>query len=340
MGRPNIDETDVKIIGILQEDPRTTYLQLAKDCRVSIDSVRRRYERLRKEGIVVREVIALLPKAMGFDCLSWLGIVTQPGTENEVLENLKEKPEIMLNFVEIGKYNIRSLLGLKRVYDLATFVDSLKKIPHINDVDAMIWSDIERMAYPRNLVIEPFHGCTAEDALSQDSAESKTSSTTLVDDTIAKENMPLSQMCPSIDKIDESILNILVHNARIPFSTIAKQLGISTKTVICRYRKLKKEWIWYSTLAINLRKLGYTGYASYNIKVSSKTWVNDVFEKLIKIPNIIVALRLIGPYNINALAPFSNPEQLMKTHASISAIPGIERIDQQVGDSMHVWPTL
>lgn len=339
MGRPNIDETDVKIISILQEDPRTTYLQLAKDCNVSIDSVRRRYDRLRKEGIVVREVIALLPKAMGFDCLSWLGIVTQPGTENEVLENLKEKPEIMLNFIEIGKYNIRSLLGLKRVYDLATFVDSLKKIPHINDVDAMIWSDIERMAYPRNLVIEPFHESTAEDALSQDSAESKTSSTTLVDDTIAKENMPLSQMCPSIDKIDEFILNVLVHSARIPFSTIAKQLGISTKTVICRYRKLKKEWVWYSTLAINLRKLGYTGYASYNIKVSSKTWVNDVFEKLVKIPNIIVALRLIGPYNINALAPFSNPEQLMKTHASISAIPGIERIDQQVGDSMHVWPT-
>jgi hypothetical protein len=59
---------------------------------------------------------------------------------------------------------------------------------------------------------------------------------------------------------------------------------------------------------------------------------------LIKIPNIIVALKLIGPYNINALAPFSTPEQLMKMHASISEIPGIDRLDQQIGDSMHVWP--
>jgi DNA-binding Lrp family transcriptional regulator len=108
--------------------------------------------------------------------------------------------------------------------------------------------------------------------------------------------------------------------------------------VICRYRKLKKDWVVYTTLAINLRKLGYPGYVSYNIKVSSKSWVKDVFERLIKIPNIIVALKLIGPYNINALAPFSTPEQLMKTHASISEIPGIDRLDQQIGDSMHVWP--
>lgn len=289
---------------------------------------------------MVREIIALHPKAMGLDCLSWLGIITQPGKESEVLNCLKEKPEIILNFVEIGKYNIRSLLGLKRVYDLAPFVDSLKKIPHINDIDVMIWSDIEKMAYPRNLVIEPFAETTDDGAasLDRDAAEIKTSSTSFVGQTQEENSLPLSTWCPSLDKIDESILSILSQNARIPFSTIAKQIGISTKTAICRYRKLKKDWVWYSTLAINLRKIGYSGYVSYNIKVSSKSWVTDVFERIIKIPNIIVALKLIGPYNINALAPFSSPEQLMKIHASISEIPGVERIDPQIGDSMHVWP--
>jgi DNA-binding Lrp family transcriptional regulator len=160
LSRPNIDETDVKIINILQEDPRTTYLQLAKDCQVSIDSVRRRYERLRKDGIVVSEIISLLPQALGVDCISWLGITTQPGKESEVLESLKAKPEIQANFVEIGKYNIRSILGVKHLNDLAGVVDSIKKIQYINDVDVMIWSDIQSMAYPRNLVIElPSRSC-------------------------------------------------------------------------------------------------------------------------------------------------------------------------------------
>jgi DNA-binding Lrp family transcriptional regulator len=141
-----------------------------------------------------------------------------------------------------------------------------------------------------------------------------------------------------MDSTDATILGILSTSARIPFSTIAKQIGISTKTVICRYKKLKKDFVAYSTLALNLKKLGYTGYASYNIKVSSKSWVRDVFDKLILVPNVVVALKLIGPYNINALAPFNSPEQLMQTHADISKIPGIERIDQQIGDSLHVWP--
>lgn len=341
MSRPNIDETDVKIINILQEDPRTTYLQLAKDCQVSIDSVRRRYERLRKDGIVVSEIISLLPQALGVDCISWLGITTQPGKESEVLESLKAKPEIQANFVEIGKYNIRSILGVKHLNDLAGVVDSIKKIQYINDVDVMIWSDIQSMAYPRNLVIEPFSGSKNGDksTINQNMLEIKTSSTSSVKfNGVEKANLPLSLTCPDMDKIDETILNVLLHNARIPFSTIAKQLGISTKTAICRYKKLKKNWVAYSTLAINLRKIGYDGYVSYNIKVGPKSWVNEVFDRIVKIPNVIAALKLVGPYNINIVAPFSNPDQLMKLHISISEIPGIARIDQQIGDSMHVWP--
>jgi Lrp/AsnC family transcriptional regulator for asnA, asnC and gidA len=203
----------------------------------------------------------------------------------------------------------------------------------------MLWSDIGKMAYPRNLVIEPYQGCREDEnaKAASDPEAIKTSSSTYL---IQKEKTvpPISILSHVMDSTDATILGILSTNARIPFSTIAKQIGISTKTVICRYKKLRRDFVAYSTLALNLRKLGYTGYASYNIKVSSKSWVRDVFEQLIKVPNVVVALKLIGPYNINALAPFNSPEQLMQTHAAVSKIPGIERIDQQIGDSLHVWP--
>lgn len=323
----------------MQDDPRTTYLRLSRDCQVSIDSVRRRYERLKNDGVVVREIISLHPRALGIECISWLGIITEPGREAEVVESLNKKPEVGMNFVEIGKYNIRSILSLKHLDDLEPFVDSLKKIPYIKDIDVMLWSDIGKMAYPKNLVIEPFQG-GGKDARAKapsDSEEIKTSSSTYL---IQKEKTvpPISILSQQMDTTDATILGILSTNARIPFSTIAKEIGISTKTVICRYKKLTKDFVAYSTLALNLKKLGYTGYASYNIKVSSKSWVRDVFDKLIQVPNVVVALKLIGPYNINALAPFNSPEQLMQTHAGISKIPGIERIYQQIGDSLHVWP--
>jgi len=337
--RPSLDDVDVKIIRLLQEDPRETYLQIAKECKTSIDSVRRRYVRLRREGIVVREILSLLPVAWGNECLAWLGIVTQTGKENEVLQSLKQRPEIGMSFLEMGKYNIRSVLGLRCLDDLEPYVDSLKKIPCISDVDVMMWTGIQNMAYPGNLVIEPFDGESAVDRKSsKDLPGVWTSSTSLLNDGEKRGNLPFSTFCPSIDKIDECILNALISNARMPFSHIAEQIGISTKTVIERYRKLRKECVAYATLSLNLRKLGYSGYASYNIKVSAKSWVSEVFDQVTKLPNVVAALRLIGPYNINALAPFSTPEHLKETHSSISQIPGIEKIDVQIGHSMDVWP--
>jgi Lrp/AsnC family transcriptional regulator for asnA, asnC and gidA len=339
LNRPNVDEIDVKIIHILQEDPRTIYLQLARDCNISNDSVRRRIERLKQEGIIVGEILSLHPKALGIACLAWLGIVTQPGTENEVLQSLRKKPEIEMNFVEIGKYNIRSILGVRHLDDLGPCVDSLKKIPCISDIEIMIWTDIQKMAYPGNLVIEPYSGDTREDLRGNRRVKGVwTSSTSSVEKGSGKAALPISTLCPSIDKLDESILNILLANARMPFSSVAKQVGVSTKTVIERYRKLKKEWVAYATLSLNLKKLGYSGYASFHVRVSPKSWVTEIFEKIVKIPNIIAALKLIGPYDINALSPFSTHEQLMQLYSCVSQISGIEKVDVQIGNSMDVWP--
>ncbi len=339
LNRPKIDATDVKILHDLLGDPRKTYLQLAKDCRTSIDSVRRRYERLKKEGIVLREIISLVPQAFGNECIAWLGIITQPGKENLVLQSLKQRPEIGMNFIEIGKYNIRSVLGVKAHDDLEPCVDSLKKIPYINDIDVMTWTGIKKMAYPENLVIEESAGNTSpEIEISANEPKVWTSSTTFISGEARKNAVPFHALCPSIDLIDERILNILLTNARMPFLQVARQIGISTKTVIHRYNNLKKKWFAYTTLSLNLKKLGYSGYGSYNIKVCSKNWVTEVFEEITKVPNVIAALRLVGPYNINALSPFSAPEKLTETYTRISKIPGIERVDLQIGNSLGAWP--
>jgi Lrp/AsnC family transcriptional regulator, regulator for asnA, asnC and gidA len=337
--RPKIDFIDVQILHTLQLDPRATYFLLAKNSKTSIDSVRRRYARLKNEGIIVREIITLRPQAYGNECLAWLGIVTQNGKEHEVLQSLKQRSDIMMNFVEIGKYNIRSVITVKRLEDLELCIDSLKKIPSVGDIDAMIWTGVERMAYPENLVIEPFTGdANANEDSGLNASEVWTSSTTRIGEGVREVEVPFNMLCPSIDKMDERILNILLHNARTPFSHIAEQIGISTKTVIGRYLKLKKRWVAYATLSLNLRKLGYLGYASHHIKVSSKSWVTDVFDKITRIPNVIAALKLIGPYNMHTLSPFSTPEQLMSLYESISRISGIEKIDVQIGNSMDVWP--
>jgi DNA-binding Lrp family transcriptional regulator len=284
-------------------------------------------------------MLSLVPQAFGNECLAWLGIVTEPGKENEVLQSLKQRPEIGMNFMEMGKYNIRSVLAVRSHDELEPSVDSLKKIHFVIDIDVMIWTGIKKMAYPENLGIEQFAGdAPVNEESEQDTSEAMTSSTTFISREPEKGEVPFHTLCSSIDKVDERILNSLLTNARMPFLHVAKRIGISTKTVIHRYNRLKRKWVAYATLSLNLRKLGYSGYASYNIKVSSKSWVTEVFNQVTGVPNVISALRLVGPYNINALAPFSTPEKLTETYSRLSKIPGIERIDVQIGNSMGAWP--
>ena len=248
-GRPEIDEIDVKILKLLQADPRTSYSKIAEECKISRDKLRRRYTRLHKVGVVIAELMGFHPKIRGFDCYAWFGIITQSGKEKNVIKTLEDESNIVQIFVEIGKYNIRTLVMLKNIDDLPSFVDSLKKNHYICDIDVMIWTNIEQMAHPTNLVIRPF-------STKKDNDESmitkgvKISSKLLQKQNINQYNNNCRIKDPKVDLIDKTIMNALSLNARTPFRKIAKQLGISTKTVILRYEKMKNDWIWYSNSLI------------------------------------------------------------------------------------------
>ena len=77
------------------------------------------------------------------------------------------------------------------------------------------------MDHPENLEIKPLENKKQENAIEK--------TPTIIDN---------EQM--EIDEIDRQIAKILIHNSRISFRKIAKQLNISTKNVIQRYKKLRK----------------------------------------------------------------------------------------------------
>ena len=56
-GQSEIDETDVKILKILQADLPTSYSQIAETCETSIDVVRRICEKLKRDWILVFHAI-------------------------------------------------------------------------------------------------------------------------------------------------------------------------------------------------------------------------------------------------------------------------------------------
>ncbi len=62
-----------------------------------------------------------------------------------------------------------------------------------------------------------------------------------------------------LDEIDHQILDILIENARTPFTDIAKKLLVSAGTIHVRVKKMEEEGVIKgSTLTVDYDKMGYT----------------------------------------------------------------------------------
>ncbi|MEM4162284.1 MAG: winged helix-turn-helix transcriptional regulator [Thermoplasmata archaeon] len=72
-----IDEIDIKILEILKDNGRISDSEIARKINVSNDTVKRRRERMEKEGII--KIKALIdPKKFGYTHYIHAGITTKP----------------------------------------------------------------------------------------------------------------------------------------------------------------------------------------------------------------------------------------------------------------------
>jgi Lrp/AsnC family transcriptional regulator for asnA, asnC and gidA len=139
-----------------------------------------------------------------------------------------------------------------------------------------------------------------------------------------------------MDEIDLAIIDKLTEDARMSFRKIAKELGISPDTVMHRYAALQKDdVIRGSTIVIDPRKIGYQAMAVFVIDTSPAHILarqNDpadsslILERLIHMPNIIVATKSIGDHDLLAIGAVMGFEHLVKVRNDIARIPGVKDI--------------
>jgi Lrp/AsnC family transcriptional regulator for asnA, asnC and gidA len=141
-----------------------------------------------------------------------------------------------------------------------------------------------------------------------------------------------------IDETDRKIATILSRKSRTPFSNIALQLDISTKTVIQRYRKLREKLLTLSTITIDLNKLGYKALANLYVKVSNRSKLTEIYRQLLQIPNVIVIIRLIGHHDLYVAIVLEDFEKMFEITEQISKIEGLEKPDIYISPMMQSWP--
>jgi Lrp/AsnC family transcriptional regulator for asnA, asnC and gidA len=133
-----------------------------------------------------------------------------------------------------------------------------------------------------------------------------------------------------LDEKDVKILEILRRNARIPYTEIARQLGMSDVAVLKRIKRMEAQGIILRyTIEVNPRILGAGARSITGIDVEP-TELFNVVEKLKRIPEIEYLAITSGDHSLIAFVRAPDSEQLAKVHELISSITGVKQ----------VWPAI
>ena len=279
-----------------------------------------RYKRLWRDGVINGEKMLVNPHCLGYRHVIDLGITTAVDDEKEVAKFLETKQYVSELIGPLGKYNFLGkvvLRDLNKLHDIIADLEANQKIKH---VDALIWAEAVNIEFPQNLVIKP--------ELQENSQFIKRKATLT----------NLYQPSLDIDQTDRKIAKILSDNSRIPFKSIAEQLGMSTKAVIQRYKKLRENLLTLSTVSLNLSKLGYTALGASYLKVSNRSKMPEIYSQLLQIPNLIVIIRLIDTYDIYCAIALENFGKMFEANEKIRRIDGIETTETFLTPMAPSWP--
>lgn len=86
-----MDELDAKILGLMNENARTSYRTMAKKLKVSMSTISNRVKNLENEGVIKGYIPLLDPQKIGYDLLVIIGVRISKGklilVQNEISRN-------------------------------------------------------------------------------------------------------------------------------------------------------------------------------------------------------------------------------------------------------------
>jgi len=132
-----------------------------------------------------------------------------------------------------------------------------------------------------------------------------------------------------IDKLDREILGILMKDAKVPYTDIAKRLIVSPGTIHVRMKRMERLGIVRgATLILDPARIGYDMTSFVGIYLIKGSAYSEVIKEIDKIPEIIEAHFTTGEYSIFIKVVCRNTEHLREViNNRLQPINGISRTE-------------
>lgn len=135
-----------------------------------------------------------------------------------------------------------------------------------------------------------------------------------------------------IDNVDLKILEILMLDAKKPYTEVAKKAFVSGGTVHVRMSKMEEAGIVEkTTLKVNYAKLGYDITAFIGIFLQKSALYEQVMNALKEIPEVVSIHYTTGNYSMFVKIHCKDTNHLkIVLHDKIQQIEGIERTETMI----------
>jgi Lrp/AsnC family transcriptional regulator, regulator for asnA, asnC and gidA len=131
-----VDETDEKIIRILQADSRRAFVEIANEIGLSESAVRRRVKNLLDKMIIKRFTIELgaSDKTSAITLIS----VASTADTSAVSKQLMNLNGVKVVYEITGQYDIAAIIAAPAIADINKCIDDVRKIDGVSDTDTVI----------------------------------------------------------------------------------------------------------------------------------------------------------------------------------------------------------
>lgn len=128
-----------------------------------------------------------------------------------------------------------------------------------------------------------------------------------------------------LDNLDKKILDIVIHNAKIPSKDIAAECGVSRAAIHQRIqRMIDLGVITGSGYKVNPRFLGFSTCTYIGVNLERGAMYRDAVPHLLRIPEVVECHFTTGPYTMLIKLFARDNEHLMRLlNDHIQMIPGV-----------------
>lgn len=285
----DLDKKDGKLLYELDLNARLSIRQLARKIRLSQEATRYRINRLVEKKVILGFVTYLNFRKLGYFgyCVYCRYLYITEEKKKEIKQYLKQQENVYWIAEYGGKFDLSFSIFAKTPLEFdETLTSILNKYSNFLTDIALI-TKLDPHKYLRDYLIEKKQFFRHE---------------------------KIDEQQYSLNKIEKQVLKYLTTNARISSVDIARNIKRPLSTVIYTIKKLEKNKIIGGYTA--LIDPASFNYQAFQLNITTQNISNEDLKKLFAYcenhPNIILAIKVLGHWNIELIYEVENAKKMQE----------------------------